>query len=128
MNEANKIQSFTDLNAWREGHKLVLLVYKNTEKFPSTEKFGLVDQMRRAIVSLTSNIAEGFSRRSPKEKGRFYDMAHASLVEVQNQLIIARDVGYISNENFKALADQSVTANKLVNGLLRATKEKRFES
>ena len=84
--------------------------------------------MRRAAVSLTSNIAEGFTRRSSKEKSRFYDMAQASLVELQNQLIISKDVGYLSNEKFKTIADQSIRANKLANGLQRATKEKRFES
>jgi four helix bundle protein len=127
-NETNKIQSFTDLNAWREGRKLVLIIYKETEQFPDKEKYGLTDQMRRAAVSLTSNIAEGFTRRSSKEKGRFYDMARASLVELQNQLIIARDVKYLSTENFKNIAEQSIIANKLVNGLLRATRDKKFES
>jgi len=126
--EENKIQSFTDLHTWQEGHKLVLMVYKETEKFPDKERYGIIDQMRRATVSVTSNVAEGFSRRSAKEKNRFYCMAQASLVELQNQLIISRDVGYLSNNDFKTLADQSVTANKLLSGLLRATKNKLFES
>jgi four helix bundle protein len=127
-NDDDKIRKFTDLHAWQEGHKLVLLVYKNTEKFPDKERFGIIDQMRRAVVSLTSNIAEGFSRRSSKEKNRFYCMAQASLVELQNQFIISRDVGYLSNNDFKTVADQSVVANKLLNGLLKATKDKKFES
>src|SRR5438477_12224 len=113
----NKIQKFTDLHAWQEGHKLVLMVYKNTEKFPEKERYSIIDQMRRAAVSLTSNIAEGFSRRSSKEKNRFYCMAQASLVELQNQFIISRDVGYLSNNEFNVIADQSVVANKLLNGL-----------
>ncbi|MFH1968345.1 MAG: four helix bundle protein [bacterium] len=127
-NGEGKIQSFTDLFAWKEGHKLVLMVYKETDNFPDKERYSLTDQMRRAAVSFTSNIAEGFTRRSAKEKNRFYDMAHASLVELQNQLIIARDVGYLSNEKFKTMADQSITANKLINGLFRATKDKKFIS
>lgn len=126
--ETNKIQKFTDLYAWQEGHKLVLMIYKETEKFPNKETYSLTDQMRRAAVSLTSNIAEGFSRRSSKEKNRFYDMAQASLVELQNQLIIARDVNYLTNDGFKTITDQSVTSSKLLNGLLRATKDKKFES
>ncbi len=125
-NETNKIQKFTDLYTWQEGHKLVLMIYKETENFPDKERYGITDQMRRAAVSLTSNIAEGFSRRSSKEKNRFYDMAQSSLVELQNQLIIARDVEYLSNEKFKIIADQSITANKLINGLLRSTKDKKF--
>lgn len=127
-NGENKIQKFTDLYAWQEGHKLVLMIYKQTEKFPDKEKYSLTDQMRRAAVSLTSNIAEGFSRRSSKEKSRFYDMAQASLVELQNQLIVAKDVGYLLNNDFDATINQSMASSKLLNGLLRATGEKRFES
>lgn len=124
----NKITKFTDLYAWQEGHKLVLMVYKGTKNFPAEEKFGITDQMRRAVVSLTSNITEGFSRKSSKEKNRFYYVAQASLVELQNQLIISRDVGYLSESEFRIIADQSVIANKLLNGLLKATKDKKFES
>jgi len=126
--ENNKIKSFTDLLAWQEGHKLVLMIYKETENFPDKEKYGLTDQMRRVVVSFTSNISEGFTRRSVKEKGRFYDTAHASLAELQNQLTISRDVGYLSSEKFKMIAGQTITANKLINGLFRATKDKKFQS
>ncbi len=66
--EGNKIKSFTGLNAWKEGHKLVLLIYKETGNFPDKEIFGLVSQMRRCVVSVTSNIAEGFSRSTSKVK------------------------------------------------------------
>ncbi|MFA6190552.1 MAG: four helix bundle protein [Candidatus Staskawiczbacteria bacterium] len=124
---ANKIQKFTDLYAWQEGHKLVLMIYKETDKFPDKERYSIIDQMRRAVVSVTSNIAEGFSRKSSKEKNRFYCMAQASLVELQNQLIISRDVGYLLNSEFKKIADQSITTSKLLSGLLRATKDKKFE-
>ena len=127
-NENNKIKKFTDLHAWQEGHKLVLAVYKETENFPDKERYGITDQMRRAVVSITSNIAEGFSRRSSKEKNRFYCMAQASLVELQNQLIISKDVGYLQGDKFRAMADQSITTNKLINGLQRATRDKKFEA
>ena len=62
MGDDNKIHSFTDLNVWKEGHKLVLLIYKHTKDFPKDETFGLTNQLRRAATSFTSNIAEGFSR------------------------------------------------------------------
>lgn len=73
-----KITSFTDLEAWRIGHSLVLRIYKATKLFPREEQFGLISQMQRAAVSITSNIAEGFSRRGAKEKIQFYYLALGS--------------------------------------------------
>ncbi len=115
----HKIKSFTDLFAWQEGHKLVIAIYKETDKFPSKEIFGLTNQMRRAVVSITSNIAEGFSRGTTKDKCQFYSMAQGSLTELQNQLLISRDVGYLDKESFKALAEQTIVVNKLISGLKR---------
>jgi len=115
----DKIRSFTDLNAWKEGHKLVLMIYKISEIFPSKEVFGLTNQMRRASVSITSNIAEGFGRNTVKDKCQFYFMAYGSLTELQNQLIIARDIKYLNKENFKKVADQTIIVAKLINGLKR---------
>ena len=70
-----KIQSFTDLEVWKQAHKLVIEIYRVTKKFPKEERYSLVDQMRRAAISITSNIAEGFSRQGKKEKLQFYFMA-----------------------------------------------------
>lgn len=100
----------------------MLAVYELTKKFPEDEKFGLVSQMRRAAVSITSNIAEGFSRDSYTDKKHFYVMSHSSLTELQNQLLIARDVKYIKEEVFRQLADLAITVHKLITGLIRATK------
>lgn len=117
-----KIKKFTDLNAWKEGHKLVIDVYKITKEFPKEELFGLTNQLRRAVVSFTSNIAEGFSRNSFKEKLQFYSIALGSLTEIQNQLLVARDIGYISLEEFRLLAEQSVKISKITNGLIKKSK------
>ena len=95
------IKSFTDLEAWRGGHTVVLDGYRLTKSFPREEQFGLASQMRRAAVSVTSNIAEGFSRRSAKEKTQFYHVALGSLTELQNQLLVAKDLLYLSNTLFK---------------------------
>lgn len=116
-----KIESFTDLKTWQKGHELVLAIYKMTERFPSKEVFGITNQMRRAVVSITSNIAEGFSRRSSKEKSQFYYMALGSLTELQNQLIIARDIKYIYNDNFNEVYEQTVVVSKLINGLIKSS-------
>ncbi len=118
----NKIRTFRDLNAWKEGHKLVLIIYKVTKNFPRTETFALTDQLIRAVVSITSNIAEGFGRQGIKEKIQFYYLAQSSLTEVQNQLIIARDVGYINGNLFNELWDQTIIVHKLLTGLIKSLK------
>jgi four helix bundle protein len=123
-----KIRKFTDLVVWQEGHKLVLMIYKITEDFPKQEKYGLTDQMRRAAVSITSNIAEGFSRKSSKEKYQFYNTAKSSITELQNQLLIAKDIKYISKESFNQIAEQSIIIHKCINGLLKATRLKKYET
>lgn len=117
-----RIISFTDLNAWREGHKLVLMVYGTTDGFPTKEQFCLVNQLNRAVVSITSNIAEGFTKNSGKEKVKFFNTALSSLTEVQNQILIARDRAYITNTTFKCIADQTVVVSKLLSGLLRTAR------
>ena len=118
----SKIHSFTDLNAWKQGHELVLYIYKVTKNFPKEELFGLTNQIRRAAVSFTSNIAEGFSRSSYKEKSQFYSIALGSLTEAQSQLLIAKDLGYITKEDFSKVADKTVTISKLTNGLIKKSK------
>ena len=121
MEEKTKIKSFTDLKAWQEGHKLVLIIYDMTTKFPKEEQFGLTNQIRRAVVSITSNIAEGFSRQSLKEKSQFYSIALGSLTEVQNQLLISRDVKFIQGSDFNVVADQTVVVSRILNGLIKSS-------
>ena len=118
-NMENKIENFTDLRAWKEGHILVLMVYKATESFPQKETFGLVSQMRRAAVSITSNIAEGFSRRTAKDKCQFYSISSGSITELQDQLIISKDVRYLSAKDFDNIYHQSIEVKKIVSGLKR---------
>lgn len=116
-----RIQSFTDLHAWKEGHRLVLAIYKSTKEFPKEEKFVLVDQLRRCAVSITSNIAEGFSRYGKADKKHFYRVALGSLTELQNQILIAKDLDYISKEDFQKLADMTISVSKMLNGLIKST-------
>ncbi|MFA5871649.1 MAG: four helix bundle protein [Parcubacteria group bacterium] len=127
-NEFRKITKFTDLVVWQEGHKLVLLIYTTTKKFPDCEKFGLSNQLNRAVVSFTSNIAEGFAKHSSKEKNKYYNTSHTSLIEIQNQTLVARDVGYLSNSEFMKIANQTVVCHKLIIGLIKATRINKFES
>jgi four helix bundle protein len=92
---------------WEKAHKVVLLVYKLTGAFPDLEKFALTSQMRRAAVSITSNIAEAFGRQTSKDKVRFYLHARGSCYEVQSQSYVARDVNYLIPADFAGL-DQSL--------------------
>lgn len=86
MNE--KIRKFTDLVAWKEGHKLVLMIYQKTKDFPKDELYSITNQMRRAVASITANIAEGFGRQSYKEKIQFYYLAQGSLTELKMHLML----------------------------------------
>ncbi|MFA6295952.1 MAG: four helix bundle protein [Patescibacteria group bacterium] len=117
-----KIKSFTDLNAWKEAHVLVIMIYKITKTFPKDELFGLINQLRRCAVSITSNIAEGFSRPTYKEKIKFYYTSLGSVTELQNQILVARDIEYLSNKDFQKIANQSITVHKLINGLIKKSK------
>ncbi len=116
-----KIRSFTDLRAWRESHKLAIMIYKATKSFPREEIFSLTSQIRRAALSITSNIAEGFSRRTFPDKKQFYFIALGSLTELQSQLLLAKDLEYLPNGEFQTLADQSVIVSKILNGLIKST-------
>lgn len=115
-----KASTFTDLEVWKYGHSLALFTYRLTASFPREEIFSLTNQMRRAAISVTSNIAEGFNRESLAEKRRFYSIARGSVSELQSQLHIAKDVGYCSKEEFGEAFDLSVAIHKMVNGLIRS--------
>lgn len=119
-----KIQSFTDLDVWKKAHRLVIDTYDLLKRYPQNEQFALTDQMRRCAISISSNIAEGFSRQSRTEKLQFYYISKGSLTELQNQLLISRDVKYISTEEFKQIAEQSVVVGKYLTGLIRSAKAK----
>ncbi len=121
MNERMKIQDFTDLNAWKYSHQAVISTYKLTGKFPKDERFGLTNQMRRACVSITSNIAEGFGRNTYKERAQFYIIARGYLSELKNQLLISKDLEYTSVSEYDTLQMQLNTAHQLLQGLISKT-------
>ena len=108
------IKHFTDLDTWKMAHSVVLHAYKITKSFPEEEKFCLV---RRAAISVTSNIAEGFGRSSSKEKKHFYSISKGSLMELENQLFVAQDLGYVQDEEVDAIKDEIVQTAKLLSGL-----------
>lgn len=98
-NKKGKINHFTDLDAWAKNHELALAVYEATKGFPEEEKFGLTNQLRRAASSITANVAEDYGRYHYKDKNKFYYQARGSSAEVQNHLILAKDLGYLSGKS-----------------------------
>lgn len=115
-------QHFTEMPVWQSAHKLVLLVYRISSGFPKEEQYALTSQMRRAVVSVSSNIAEGFGRQHSRDKAQFYYNSRGSLYEVENQLLIARDLTYLTADNYgqvKQLIDATVLdLNKIIKTLM----------
>lgn len=109
--------AFEDLNAWKESRKLVVSVYQLLDGFPKFEKYALCDQIRRSIVSVPSNLAEGSGRISIKEQLHFYEIAYGSLMEAYNQLILASDLNYIEENHLNGLRPQINTVARMMNGL-----------
>ncbi len=114
------IRSFEDLEAWKLAHALALEVYRASGGFPPAERFGLVPQIRRAAVSVSANLAEGFGRATPADKARCYTIASGSLEEVGCFLLLARDLGWLpaAHSLFAALAK----TRGVLRGLLQATR------
>ena len=115
-----KIRNFYDLDAWKEGHQLVLRIYKTTKDFPKEERYGIISQIRRAASSITANIAEGFARYHFKDKVRFYYQARGSVAEVQNFLLLTKDLGFIDSKEWRELGEEAKRVEKLVNGLIKS--------
>lgn len=111
------VYSFEKLKVWQEAKKLVVDVYRLLDSFPKFEKYALCDQIRRAIVSVPSNIAEGSGRRSLKEQVHFLEIAYGSLMETYNQLLIAIELTYITEESVEAIKPSIDAVAKMINGL-----------
>ncbi len=116
------ILKFEDILAWKKAHELTLMVYALTKDFPREEIFGLTSQIRGAAVSVPSNIAEGFKRRTKSDSIHFYNIAQGSLEEAKYQLLLARDLGYIRNSDFDLSAVITDEAGRLLAGWIRNAK------
>lgn len=117
-----KIYHFEKLDVWQQSRQVVVAVYNLVKKFPVDERFGLCDQLRRAAISVPSNIAEGVSRVAVKETIHFLEIAFGSLMEVYCQLQIAMDLGYITEEEFNQIKPLIQSTSNMLNGLHRAKK------
>lgn len=119
--------SFEKLKVWQEAKKLVVDVYHLLDSFPKFENYALCDQIRRAIVSVPSNIAEGSGRKSLKEQIRFLEISYGSLMETYNQLLIAIDLGYITADSVEAIKPNIDGVAKMINGLSNTYSKKLAE-
>ena len=116
------VRSYSDLIAWQKAVKLVTEIYRVSKRFPSEELFGLTSQLRRAAISIPSNIAEGQGRLGRKEFLHFLGNARGSLGEVETQIIIARNLDYLSEAEMNDIMELSAEAGRILNGLLSSLK------
>jgi four helix bundle protein len=107
-------KNFHDLQVWQKAHKFVLNIYSITKNFPAEEKYGLTSQLRRAAVSAPSNIVEGFKRQGVKDSLHFYTIAEASLEESRYQILLARDLQYLTTEIHAKLENQAEEISKML--------------
>jgi four helix bundle protein len=119
-----KQNRFENLEVWQKAHSYTLGVYKLTKSFPKEEKYSLTDQLRRSASSVTTNIVEGNERRSKKEFIQFLYTSKASLAESLYQLLLSKDLNYISDHVYLSLYQQGSEVGKMINGLITYLKKK----
>jgi len=119
-----EIKTFKDLKVWQKAYSLVLEVYKASKNFPSEERFGLTSQIRRAAVAIPSNIAEGYARRYLKQYIQFLYIAYGSGAEIETQLMLAKDLGYLKEEKFKELIEKYYEIERMLMGLIKDLEKK----
>jgi four helix bundle protein len=119
------MQRFTNLKVWQRGHGLVLDVYRATKSFPVDERYGLTSQLRRAALSVPTNIAEGSKRESRQEYARFLNIAEGSLAEAEYLVMVARDLGYLQTDATTKLLEEVSETAKMLHGLRSKVEEKR---
>jgi four helix bundle protein len=115
--------AFEKLDVWNLPVDFTLNMYEATNSFPAEEKYGLTSQIRRAAVSISSNLAEGSSRNTPKDQRRFYNIAYSTSIEVMNQLIIANKLNYILENEYLKLRKELEQITRMINSFHNATKK-----
>lgn len=117
------IKSYKELIVWQKAIELVKQIYMLTEVFPQNEMYGIISQMRRAAISIPSNIAEGYGRKSSKEYGQFYSISYGSALELETQLIIAKELNYIKPSDFDKITSLLEEVLKMLNTMISKMKE-----
>ncbi|MFH6602850.1 four helix bundle protein [Maribacter algicola] len=115
-----KVFSFEKLKVWQKARELSVKVYKTTKAFPEEERFGLISQMRRCVISISSNLAEGTGRHSAMDKARFTEMAFGSALELLNQSILSHDMTFLSDEDYDDLRKSITEITAMLDGLYKS--------
>jgi four helix bundle protein len=113
------MKDFRQLQVWEKGHRLALEIYRVTKKFPREELYGLISQMRRSATSIPTNIAEGCGRRTDPDFARFLQFAMGSASELEYQLLLARDLGFLTAERYQPLSQDVEEVKRMLTGLLK---------
>jgi four helix bundle protein len=116
------MQDFRKLKIWQRSHQLVLKIYSATKTFPAEERYGIISQIRRSSASIPTNIAEGTGRRGNVEFARFIEIAFSSASEVQYQLILSKDLDYLSSDKFRELSNEIVEIKRMLTSFLNKLK------
>lgn len=114
------MHKFKDLKIWQDSINLAVDIYKLTKLFPAEEKFGLVSQMNRCVISISSNIAEGAGRNNPKEFRQFLGIALGSACELESQLVVSQKLDFISEENLNQQIEKLVFLQNMINKLIKS--------
>ncbi len=115
----NNYKKYTELEVWAEARKLVTNIYQITKELPKEEQFGLISQIQRCAISIPSNIAEGCGRRTPKDSLHFFFVARGSIYELETQLYLSYDLGYLNKTTLDRLITNIETVRKLIHGFIR---------
>ena len=123
-----RIYSFEKLECWQHARQLAVWVYTITKSFPTEEKFGIISQMRRAAISIASNIAEGTSRKTSKDQSHFSTISYSSTIELLNDLVIANDLGFLTSDMYSAGRERIEKQTLLIAGLRKSQQKAKFFS
>jgi len=118
------LKNYKELNVWQKSYKLCLHTYKITKHFPKDEMYGLTSQIRRSAVSIPSNIAEGYGRKTTLEYVRFLYIAYGSVCELETQMMISGDLGYVEKESLKELREEIGDVESMLKAMIKSLENK----
>lgn len=122
------LKNYKELNVWQKSYTLCLMIYRITKEYPKEELYGLVSQLRRVAVSIPSNIAEGYGRKSTADYLRFLYIAYGSVCELETQIMISGDLDYISEDTFREITDNIGEVERMLKGLINSLEKKHSNS